>query len=331
MQTLTVICPVYNEEEIIEAFYTELKSVLLKVRDRYTSTILFVVDKCPDRSLEILKRIAAGDGTVQLLALSSRFGHQMSLLAGIDNCTSDVVIMMDSDLQHPPDLIPQLLAEYEKGYDIVYTLREDSPEINFFKRTSSKLFYRVINRISEVPINESAADFRLVSRKVIAVFQTQIRERNQFLRGLFGWVGFNSIGIPFKVRKRLAGKSKYSIARMIRFGANGVVSFSKSPLQAASYLGFGLASLGFIFALVIVIQYLLSSHFPSGWATLTVLISIFSGTQLIFMGILGEYIGAIFDEVKARPHYLIQEKINFSDQPDLQKTGASSDSNQGRF
>ena len=313
MQTLTVICPVYNEEEVIEAFYTELKKVLVSVNNRYTSNVLFVVDRCPDNSLEILKRIAALDSTVQIIALSSRFGHQMSLLAGIDNAFTDAVIMMDSDLQHPPDLIPQLLAEFEKGYDIVYTLGEDTPDINFFKRTSSKLFYRIINRIAEVPINESAADFRLVSRKVIEVFQAQIRERNQFLRGLFGWVGFNSTGVPFKVRKRGAGKSKYSIARMVRFGTDGVVSFSKSPLQAAAYLGFGLASLGFLLALITVIQYFASNRFPSGWATVVVLILIFSGTQLIFMGILGEYISAIFDEVKARPHYIVQEKVNFED------------------
>jgi glycosyltransferase involved in cell wall biosynthesis len=326
MRTLTVICPVYNEQEVIEAFYTELKNVLANVSSRYISTILFVVDRCPDRSLEILKKIAALDSAVQIIALSARFGHQMSLLAGIDHAHTDAVVMMDSDLQHPPDLIPRLLEEFEKGYDIVYTLREDSPEINFFKRTSSKLFYRIINKIADVPINESAADFRLVSRRVIEVFQNQIRERNQFLRGLFGWVGFNSIGIAFKVRKRGAGKSKYSITRMIRFGADGVISFSKSPLQAAAYIGFALASLGFIFALVIVIQYFFSSHFPSGWATVTVLILIFSGTQLIFMGILGEYISAIFDEVKARPHYIVQEKVNFPN-PLTERENTNSQSN----
>lgn len=310
MRTLTVICPVYNEQEVIEAFYNELKKVLVSMNNSYASNILFVVDRCSDNSLEILKSIARLDSDVQVIALSSRFGHQMSLLAGIDHAFTDAVIMMDSDLQHPPEIIPQLLAEFEKGYDIVYTLREDSAEINFFKRTSSKLFYRIINKLAEVPINESAADYRLVSRRVIEVFQNQIRERNQFLRGLFGWVGFSSIGVPFKVRKRGAGRSKYSIARMVRFGTDGVVSFSKSPLQAAAYLGFGLAFLGFLLAFLTVIQYFSSSQFPSGWATVVVLILIFSGTQLIFMGILGEYIGAIFDEVKARPHYIVQEKVN---------------------
>src|SRR5262249_48051077 len=160
-----------------------------------------------------------------------------------------------------------------------------------------------INRIADVPINESAADFRLVSRRVIQVFQRQITERNMFLRGLFGWVGFKCIGVPFRVRKRAAGKSKYSLARMVRFGGHGVVSFSKSPLEAAIGVGFTFAAFGLLYAIFTVIQFFFLGSLPTGWATIIILISIFSGTQLIFLGVIGEYIGAIFDEVKARPHY----------------------------
>jgi len=311
MKTLTVICPVYNEEEVIGDFYSELKQVLISIEDRYETSILFVVDPSTDGTVLVLRRIAQSDSSVHIIILSARFGHQMALVAGMDHCDSDAVIMMDSDLQHPPALIPDMLDQFENGYDIVYTLREDTAEINFFKRFSSKLFYRLINRISSVPINESAADFRLVSRRVIEVFQHQITERNQFLRGLFGWVGFKSIGIRFHVRRRGAGKSKYSIGRMIRFGINGVVSFSKSPLQAATMMGFIFAAFGFLYAFLTVIQYFSFGSFPSGWATIIILVSIFSGTQLIFLGIIGEYIGAIFDEVKSRPHYIIDEKVNF--------------------
>lgn len=310
MKTLCVICPVYNEEEVIEKFYQELKAVLLTLTEEYQPSILFVVDRCRDHTLDILKRLSQTDPWVQILGLSSRFGHQMSLVAGMDHCDADLIVMMDSDLQHPPGLIPTMLAKYEEGYEIVYTLRQDSPEVNFFKRVSSRMFYRMINKISDVPINESAADFRLITRRVADVFRYQIRERNQFLRGLFGWVGFKSIGIPFKVRKRGAGRSKYSIGRMVRFGTDGVVSFSKSPLQAAAFFGFAFAAFGFLFAIYTVIQYFISGTFPPGWATLMILVSIFSGTQLIFMGIMGEYIGAIFDEVKGRPHYIVDEKIN---------------------
>ena len=311
-KSLTVICPVYNEEAVIRDFYNELKEVLVRLKDKYESKTLFVVDPSTDSTLEILKQIAQTDRSVQIIALSSQFGHQMALLAGMDNSHSDCTIMMDSDLQHPPSLIPEMLNHFEKGFDVVYTVRRDVPESNIFKRLSSKAFYRMINQISQVPINESAADFRLISRRVLTVFKNQIRERNQFLRGLIKWVGFKSTGIPFQAKKRPAGKSKYSFGRMVQFGLHGILSFSKRPLQAATFVGFIFASLGFIYGLIVFIQYFFDRSLPSGWATLIILISMFSGVQLIFLGIIGEYIGAIFDEVKGRPHYIIDEKINFN-------------------
>ncbi|MEM3000940.1 MAG: glycosyltransferase family 2 protein [Candidatus Nitrosocaldus sp.] len=307
--SLTIICPVYNEEEVIKEFYDELKGVLIQLCG-YESKILFVVDRCTDTTLDILKGIADSDKTVQIIALSSRFGHQMALLAGIDNSSSDVIIMMDADLQHPPSLIPRMLEFFEKGYEIVHTVREYPPEIGFFKRLSSKLFYKVINRISDVPIHEGSADFRLISRRVADVFRNNIRERNQFMRGLFSWVGFKSIHIPFQGMIRRGGESKYSIGRLIRFGIHGIISFSRKPLQAAVIVGIILASLGILYSTIVFIQYFVDETLPSGWATLTILLSFFSGIQLIFLGIIGEYIAAIFDEVKGRPHYIIEEKIN---------------------
>jgi polyisoprenyl-phosphate glycosyltransferase len=310
VKTLTVLCPVYNEAPVIEAFYDELKRVLRSIEPRYDTRIMFVVDRGEDATLSILERIAAVDRSVQVLALSARFGHQMSLLAGIDHVDADAVVMMDSDLQHPPAVIPQLLAEFENGCEIVQTLREDSPEVSWFKRVSSRLFYRAINMISDVQIIPNAADFRLISRRVADVFKTKIRERNQFLRGLFGWIGFRSATVPFRVHPRKAGTTKYSIRRMVRFGIDGVVSFSKSPLQAATLFGFVFAVFGFGLALLTVIQSLRGSRFPSGWATLIVMSAILSGTQLICLGIIGEYLAAIFDEVKQRPHYLVERAIN---------------------
>jgi dolichol-phosphate mannosyltransferase len=222
--------------------------------------------------------------------------------------------MLDSDLQHPPALIPKMLMMYEHGYDIVYMIREDTLEIGFFKRFTSKLFYKIINQISQISINESAADFRLISYRVAEVFRKQIRERNQFLRGLFSWIGFRSTSIKFTVRKRRSGRSKYSISRMIQFGLEGVVSFSKKPLKAAIYVGLSFAILSFVFAFISLVQYFIYSSLPSGWTTIVMLISISSGVQLIFLGIVGEYLGAIFDEVKGRPHYIIEEKVNFEDE-----------------
>lgn len=311
MKTLTVISPVFNEAQVIEDFYHELKRVLESLEKSYQSSMIFVVDRSHDRTLEILEQLALRDPTLQILSLSSRFGHQMSLLAGIDHADTDVMIMMDSDLQHPPSLIPSLLNKHEEGYDIVYTIRTDPPEIGFLKRWTSQMFYYVLNRMSQVRIEESAADFRLISRRVAQIFQRQIRERNQFLRGLFVWVGFNSVGVEFQSRQRRAGRTKYSWGRLVQFAVNGVVSFSKRPLQAAVFLGIGFAALGFALAIIIFVEYFTRRSWPPGWAMLAIIIPIFSGVQLIFLGIIGEYIAAIFDEVKARPHYIVEKKVNF--------------------
>jgi polyisoprenyl-phosphate glycosyltransferase len=312
MKTLTVLSPVYNEEQVIEGFYEELRSVLSSLDD-YASTMLFVVDRCTDDSLTILEKVAQADPSVKVLSLSSRFGHQMALLAGIDHTNSDALIMMDSDLQHPPSLIPAMLTRFEEGYDIVFTVREDGQEADFLKRFTSRLFYRLINMISDVPILQGSADFRLISRRVVSVFQAGIRERNQFLRGLFVWVGFKSTGINFQSRERGGGQSKFSWSRLFQFAAHGVVSFSKRPLQAAIYLGVSFALLGFLLALITFVEYFTHRSWPPGWATIAILIPTFSGIQLIFLGVLGQYIGAIFDEVKARPHYIVERKLNFSD------------------
>jgi len=310
MKTVAVVCPAYNEEDVIGAFYQELRTVLTGLSARYDSRIIFVVDGAQDRTLDILRGIAATDPSMLVLSLSKNFGHQTALLAGIDNADADAIIMMDTDLQHPPSLLPALLDKFEEGYEVVYTVREDTSEIPRFKRVTGKLFYRLLNLITQVPITENAADFRLVSRRVARVFRTEIRERNQFLRGLVAWIGLRSAGVPFRVRPRGGGRSKYSLLAMVRFGVNGLVAFSKRPLLAAAVLGFGLAGFGFAFAVVTVAQFLFYSTLPSGWATLVILLTIFNGTQLISLGILGLYIGAIFDEVKARPHYIVEERID---------------------
>lgn len=320
-KTLTIVSPVYNECEVIKAFYTELRKVIDEIEDSYDSVICFVVDHSTDGTLDVLREIAKVDQKVRVIAMTGRFGHQMCLLAGIDYSDSDALIMLDSDLQHPPELIPIMLRYYEEGYDVVYTIREDTPEINFLKRLTSNLFYRAINLISQVPINEKAADFRLISRRVVQVFQKHIRERNLFLRGFFGWMGFRSIAISFCVRKRNLGESKYSFSRLLRFGLNGVISFSKRPLQAAVLTGIFFAIIGFLVAITTTIQYFFLNSFPSGWATLVILISVLGGTQLIFLGIIGEYIGAIFDEVKARPHYIVDELINFEPETPIDEIG----------
>lgn len=312
MKRVSVVSPVFNEEAIIAEFHEALITELNRLSSNYQAEIIYVVDPSPDRSLDILRQIAQTDERVKVIVLSSRFGHQMALLAGIDHAHGDAVVMLDCDLQHPPSLIPMMLAEFEKGYDIVFTTRKDAHEIGLLKRISSRVFYGLINRLSEIPIAESAADFRLISARVGRLFRTQIRERNQFLRGLISWVGFKRVGIVFEAQNRLRGETKYSLGRLLRFGMQGVISFSKKPLQAAIIVGFGFALCALLIAADSLFAYFYRGNLPSGWATLAILISGFSGVQLIFLGIIGEYIGAIFDEVKARPHYIVDEKINLS-------------------
>jgi glycosyltransferase involved in cell wall biosynthesis len=246
-----------------------------------------------------------------VLALSSHFGQQASLLAGLDHCDSDAVVMMDSDLQHPPGLIPELLAAHEKGHDIVYTVREDTPDIPLLKRLTARFFYRLVNAISDTPIHEGAADFRLVSRRVVEVFQRGVRERGLFLRGLFVWVGFPACAVRFRAGPRRAGRTKYSFGRMLRFGLGGVVAFSRVPLRAAAVAGLLVFGLG-LAAAAWAGWGLLRGGGLAPWALPLALVGLLSGVQLVFLGILGEYVGAVLDEVRARPHYIVEERIGFA-------------------
>lgn len=307
---LDVICPVYNEEEVIELFYQSLTTVLHALEERYSWRIMFVMDRSSDRTLEILRAIAKQDKRVKVLALSTRFGHQMSLVAGIDHTDADAVVMMDSDLQHPPELIPHMLKAFEEGNEVVYTVRREPKDSSVIKRIGSRAFYRIMNWLSEVPLLSGEADYRLISRRVAAVFRDDIRERNQFLRGLFSWVGYQRTGIVYDSAERVEGSSKYNWSRMIRFATHGIVSFSKKPLQYAVILGVLFSVFGMLFASIAFVEFFINDEVPSGWTTLSILISVFGGIQLFFMGVLGEYIGSIFDEVKARPLYLVEESIN---------------------
>jgi glycosyltransferase involved in cell wall biosynthesis len=310
VRTLTVVCPVYNEESVILAFHEALRRALAAIEARWSWSVIYVVDRGTDRTLELLRALAAADQSVRVLALSSHFGQQAQLLAGLDHCDADAVVMMDSDLQHPPALIPGLLAVHEKGYDVVHTVREDTPEIPLVKRLTARWFYRFVDAISETPIREGAADFRLVSRRVVELFQSRIRERGLFLRGLFGWVGFPSCPVRFRASARHAGRTKYSFGQRVRFGLAGVVAFSRVPLRAAFVLGLVLTVAGAVVLAVALVRSA-TAHVPllSGSAIAGLVLGL-GGIQLAFLGVLGEYLGVVLDEVKARPHYIVEERIN---------------------
>jgi polyisoprenyl-phosphate glycosyltransferase len=218
--------------------------------------------------------------------------------------------MMDSDLQHPPSLIPQLLQGYEAGNDIVNTVREDVKNIGFFKRVSSRLFYSFMNNISEVPIGENAPDFRLITARVARVIREEARERNFFLRGIIPWLGFNQSSVRFVAAPRPGGESKYSVSRLMALGISGVVSFSRKPLRVTFFLGVALLVLDVCAGAVGVVNFLVAQHMPSRLSVILLVLVLFFSIQFIFLGIIGEYIGAIFEEVKKRPRYIVDEKIN---------------------
>jgi polyisoprenyl-phosphate glycosyltransferase len=313
MLKLTVVTPVYNEEQVIEHYHARTLGVLNSLED-VEATILFVVDRCTDNTLNVLRRLQASDPKSKIIVLSSRFGHQMSLLAGIENSLkSDAIIMMDSDLQHPPELIPNLLDKFRQGYDVVYTVRVETEDVGFVRRMVGSLFYRLLGKLSQIPINANAADFRLISSRVAKILSTDFQERNMFLRGLFSWIGFRQTGIEYVAEKRFAGQSKYSISRMVQLAMAGILSFSTKPLQIGIFVGVSFAALSFVLITAAVIKYFIVQSIPSGWTTMVVLLLLFSGIQLIVLGILGAYIGGIYEEVKGRPRYIIEEEISHHD------------------
>jgi dolichol-phosphate mannosyltransferase len=306
---LTVITPVYNEEAVLPHFHTRTRAVLTQLPN-VDGRILYVMDRCTDNSEDVLRQIVAADPIASAIVLSSRFGHQMSLLAGVDHAgDSDAIVMMDSDLQHPPEIIPELLDRYRAGYDIVYTIRDASDDVGRLRAFLGDSFYRLLSGISKTPINAHAADFRLISGRVARTLSDGFPERNMFLRGLFSWMGFRQIGVRFQAEKRFAGHSKYSLARMMQLATAGILSFSTKPLQFGIYVGFLCALAAFFMLAVSLGAYCFDSTIPSGWTTLVALLLLFSGLQLVFMGILGTYIGGIYEEVKGRPRYIVAETI----------------------
>jgi polyisoprenyl-phosphate glycosyltransferase len=306
---LSVIAPVFNEEQGIAHFHARTRRVLDSLNE-VDSTILYVVDRCTDNTINILRDLIACDGKAEMILMSSRFGHQMSLLAGIENSLdADALVMMDSDLQHPPELIPELLDNFKKGFDVVYTIRGDTADVGLIRKFVGNIFYRTLGAITQVPINANSADFRLISKRVAKTLSMGFRERNMFLRGLFSWIGFPQIGVEYTAEKRFAGYSKYSLSRMMHLAMAGILSFSTKPLQLGIFVGVGFSCLSFLLIVAAIIRYFVIQSLPNGWTTLVVLLLLFSGIQLIVLGIIGAYIGGIYDEVKGRPRYIIEERV----------------------
>lgn len=310
MRTIDIILPVYSEQAGIRAFDEQLRSALAPLERAYQFNIIYVLDRSPDRSFEILKEIATTRAGTTLIHLSARFGHQSSILAGLDHSTGDAAIMMDSDLQHPPALIPELLRHFEEGCDVVQTIRQYGPDTPRAKRATSRLFYLLQNALSPVQVQDGSADFRLISRKVVLVFQRQLREHGTFLRLLIAWAGFRTAYVNFVAAPRQYGVTQYSTRRLFTFLIDGLIAFSRLPLRVAAVVGGLIGSAGLIYGLFLVYNFLIHQDFPRGYSSLMSVMLVLGGMQLFMLGVLGEYIGHIFEEVKSRPLYIVDEIIN---------------------
>ena len=303
---LSIIVPLYNEVDNLEPLHQELIAVIPLTSKK--TEIIFVDDGSRDGSFEKIKSICQRDKIVTGISLSRNFGHQVALLAGLQHARGSIIVTMDADLQHPPQVIIKMLASYTSGCDIVNTRRINGKETGYFKKATSRYFYRVINRIAQVNIPEGSSDFRLMSRKALDAF-LQFGERDRFTRGLISWMGFRQSVVEYDCPPRYAGESKYTLRRMMHFAADGITAFSSKPLRIASYTGVVVFLVGFAYAIFAVINYFSGKNQP-GWTSLLVTVLLLGGIQLLSLGIIGEYLARIFNESKSRPLYFIREKIN---------------------
>jgi dolichol-phosphate mannosyltransferase len=301
---ISIVVPVYNEEACVDEMARRVATVFSTVEADFE--LIFVNDGSSDDTLACITRTAETDPRIRYVSFSRNFGHQHALAAGIDHAFGDAVVTLDGDLQHPPELIPDLISHWRAGDDVVYTIRESNAG-HALKEVVSKLFYWSIRKLTGVQVPTGGADFRLIDRRV-ANYLRQCREHAVFVRGLIPWLGFRNKGIPYHCQERFGGETKYVPSRMIRFALDGVFSFSTVPLRLISILGAVTITLGFLYGTYSVLIRLFTDQAVSGWTSLVIVVLVFSGTQLISLGILSEYVGRIYDEVKRRPRYVIEAK-----------------------
>ena len=309
---LSVVVPVRDEEESLAELHRQLGAVLRGLGEPYE--LLFVDDGSTDGSPAVLRGLAAADPAVRVLALSRGFGHQAALTAGLDRARGEAVITLDADLQDPPALIPRLVACWREGYEVVLTRRVRRRGEGPFKRAASFLFYRLLRRLTDVPVGVDAGDFRLLDRRVVRWLR-RAPERHRYLRGLVGWAGFRRTEVPFERQARFAGRSKYPPRRMFRFALDAITSFSTAPLRAAVWLGLVAVAAGLGFLVYVLHRRLVAGATVPGWASIVSLLVVFHGITLLLLGVLGEYVGRIYEEVKRRPLYVVRERIGFGMPP----------------
>jgi len=306
---VSIVVPVLNESENLAELYRQLNTILAELS--YKFEILFVDDGSTDSTYRLLEGLRRKDERVKAVSFSRNFGHQAALTAGLQLARGNAVIMMDGDLQHPPALIPSLLKEWEAGFPIVYTVRKETQGESFFKKAASRMFYRLLNSFSDTPVHQAAADFRLLDRKVVASLNT-FQERDRLLRGLISWVGFPSKSLVYTAEARAAGKSKYTLRKMVKLAIDGITSFSTAPLHLVTYVGFVVCLISFMYGLYSLYAFFFTGLTVPGWTSLLITVLFLGGVQLISIGIMGEYLIRVYNESKGRPLYIIKDSLGVS-------------------
>jgi glycosyltransferase involved in cell wall biosynthesis len=320
MPTYSLVVPAFNEEGVIEELVARLGEVMDSL-DGDAEAIL-VDDGSRDRTYELMTAAAHADPRIRVVRLSRNFGHQIALTAGVDCSSGEAVIVLDADLQDPPEVVLELAARWREGYDVVYAVRDIREGDTRFKRATAAAFYRGFNRISEVKVPLDVGDFRLVDRRVLDVF-AHMRESNRFVRGMFSWIGLRQTGVLYRRQERFAGETHYPLRKMLRFAMTGVISFSAAPLRVALNIGFVVSGVSFLYAIWSVIVKLAGFYHVPGWTSIVLVTTLLGGIQLIVLGVIGEYIGDMHVEVKRRPLYVIGELENFTEAPDLPERAVS--------
>ncbi|HET9105293.1 MAG TPA: glycosyltransferase family 2 protein [Solirubrobacteraceae bacterium] len=315
-ELVSVVAPVYNEEGTIGEFHARVCAALQGL----PFELVLVDDGSTDGSPLMLETLAASDPRVRVVHLSRNFGHQTALTAGLDHAAGDAVVMIDADLQDPPELITTMLDHWRAGCDVVYAVREQRLGESRFKLTTARWFYALFDKLAQVPLEHNSGDFRLLDRRALDALLS-MRERNRFLRGMTVWVGYTQAAVPYQRDSRYAGETKYTLSKMMKFSLDAISSFSHRPLQLATLLGFLISTLAFVAIPVVVVLRLLGSYLP-GFSALTIVVLLLGGIELIAIGIIGEYVGRIYDEVKGRPLYLVRARRNLAD-PDAHHPGDS--------
>jgi dolichol-phosphate mannosyltransferase len=306
----------YNEEEVIEVTYRRLKAVLDKLGETYE--IVFVNDGSRDKTSDIVRGLCAADESVKLVEFSRNFGHQIAVTAGMDHAGGRTVVLIDADLQDPPELIADMVAKWRQGYDVVYGKRIERKGESWFKKMTAAAFYRLLRSMTSVNIPVDTGDFRLMDRKVCDAL-TSMRERSRFIRGMVSWAGFKQTSVDYVRDERFAGETKYPLRKMIRLSLDAMTSFSTKPLKIASVLGFVLSAVGFVYLFVVLYQRLFTNTTMQGWTSMIAISLLFHGITLSLLGVLGEYIGRTYEEAKGRPLYLVSDAVNFQESRDASR------------